>query len=92
MTVNFNTLRLRGIPWGKIGQWGLRIAEALGRELLGSVKQNIGGSVWESNPPKTLLVPPNGFEVREAHRDLYTPSRCHSKYKLSSRRAQPSPD
>ena len=35
---------------------------------------NFGGSVWESNPPKTLLMPPNGFEVREAHRDLSAPS------------------
>jgi len=32
-----------------------------------------GGSAWESNPPKTLLMPPNGFEVREAHRDLSAP-------------------
>jgi site-specific recombinase XerD len=23
----------------------------------------IGGSAWESNPPKTCLMPPNGFEV-----------------------------
>ena len=41
--------------------------------ILSSVKQKTGGSVWESNPPKTLLMPPNGFEVREAHRDLNTP-------------------
>ena len=32
-----------------------------------------GGSVWESNPPKTLLMPPDGFEVREAHRGSYAP-------------------
>ena len=32
-----------------------------------------GGSVWESNPPKALLMPPDGFEVREAHRDSYAP-------------------
>lgn len=32
-----------------------------------------GGSVWESNPPKTLLMPPNGVEVREAHRDSNAP-------------------
>ena len=36
-------------------------------------KIEAGGSVWESNPPKTLLMPPNGFEVREAHRDSYAP-------------------
>ncbi len=33
----------------------------------------IGGSAWESNPPKTLLMPPDGFEVREAHRDSSAP-------------------
>jgi transcriptional regulator with XRE-family HTH domain len=32
-----------------------------------------GGSAWESNPPKTALLPPNGFEVREAHRDSSAP-------------------
>jgi len=32
-----------------------------------------GGSAWESNPPKTLRMPPNGFEVREAHRDSSAP-------------------
>ena len=32
-----------------------------------------GGSVWESNPPQTLFTPANGFEVREAHRDLNAP-------------------
>ena len=53
-----------------------------------TVKQNTGGSVWESNPPKTLLVPPNGFEVREAHRDLYAPTYYNFKYKLSACRAQ----
>ncbi len=35
--------------------------------------RNSGGSAWESNPPKTLLMPPNGFEVREAHRDPSAP-------------------
>jgi len=37
-------------------------------------KYESGGSAWESNPPKTLLTPPNGFEVREAHRDLSAPT------------------
>jgi hypothetical protein len=32
-----------------------------------------GGSAWGSNPPRTLEVPPDGFEVREAHRDLSAP-------------------
>jgi len=41
------------------------------------VKQNHnsrlgGGSAWESNPPETF-VPPDGFEVREAHRDSTAP-------------------
>lgn len=27
------------------------------------VNQTSGGSVWESKPPKTLLVPSDGFEV-----------------------------
>jgi len=34
-----------------------------------------GGSVWGSNPPETLIMPPDGFEVREAHRDLNAPSK-----------------
>jgi len=46
-------------------------------ELLTKINENVnqksGGSAWESNPPKTLLTPPNGFEVREAHRDLSAP-------------------
>jgi len=25
-------------------------------------------------PTEDICMPPNGFEVREAHRDLYTPS------------------
>ena len=37
------------------------------------VVSNIGGSAWESNPPETLLMPPDEFEVREAHRDLSAP-------------------
>ena len=35
-----------------------------------------GGSEWESNPPKTLLMPLNGFEAREAHRDPVAPLQC----------------
>ena len=37
------------------------------------VKQISGGGAWESNPPETLTTPPDGFEVREAHRDLSAP-------------------
>ena len=36
-------------------------------------KSDTGGSAWESNPPRTLLTPPNGVEVREAHRDSSAP-------------------
>jgi hypothetical protein len=44
------------------------------RKVVGKVDiKSIGGSVWESNPPKTLLMPPDGFEVREAHRDSSAP-------------------
>jgi hypothetical protein len=43
------------------------------RKVVGNVDDNSGGSVWESNPPKTLLMPPDGFEVREAHRDSSAP-------------------
>ena len=38
-----------------------------------SFKILTGGSGWESNPPGTLSMPPNGFEVREAHRDPTAP-------------------
>ena len=40
------------------------------------VKQKLsktGEGAWESNPPKTLFMPPNGVEVREAHRDSSAP-------------------
>lgn len=39
-------------------------------------KNKAGGSEWESNPPKTLLMPLNGFEAREAHRDPVAPLQC----------------
>ncbi len=32
-----------------------------------------GGSEWGSNPPWTLKMPINGFEVREAHRSSLAP-------------------
>jgi len=50
-----------------------KVLSSLDTRMLSSVKQNCGGSVWESNPPKTLLMPPDGFEVREAHRNLNAP-------------------
>lgn len=49
----------------------------------GSVLQNVnryadaGGSVWESNPPRTCLGPAIGFEVREAHQQpIHSPATC----------------
>jgi len=41
--------------------------------LLSGVLSKFGGSGWESNPPKTLLMPHDAFEVREAHRDSTAP-------------------
>jgi len=35
---------------------------------------SFGGSGWGSNPPETLLMPHDGFEVREAHRDSTAPT------------------
>jgi hypothetical protein len=43
-----------------------------GKGVFNTVKST-GGSAWESNPPKTSSMPPNGFEVREAHRDSSAP-------------------
>ena len=31
------------------------------------MQAHIGGNVWESNPPSTLLTRNVGFEVRRAH-------------------------
>ena len=44
------------------------------KQIVKQKRENVGGSAWESNPPKTILMPPNGFEVREAHRDSTAPS------------------
>ena len=32
-----------------------------------TITKNNGGSAWESNPPRTVLAPHTGFEVREPH-------------------------
>ena len=37
--------------------------------------QKVGGSGWESNPPRLATRPATGFEDQEAHRDLTTPAR-----------------
>jgi transcriptional regulator with XRE-family HTH domain len=50
-----------------------KVLSRLDVKMLSSVNQKAGGSVWGSNPPKTLSMPPDGFEVREAHRDSNAP-------------------
>jgi hypothetical protein len=51
-----------------------------------------GGSEWESNPPRTLLMPLNGFEARGAHRDpfapLYGPDRSSINHPAPRRKSQ----
>ena len=72
-----------------------KLEEELSVNVKQSVKQSVvgkpvsfvnksvaGGSAWESNPPRALLAPPNGFEVREAHRDLSAPEYRRLKYIL----------
>lgn len=34
---------------------------------------SIGGSMWESNPPMTVLAPQHSFEDWQAHQHLSTP-------------------
>ena len=38
-------------------------------------RQRLGGSGWESNPPRLATRPATGFEDQETHRDLTTPVR-----------------
>jgi hypothetical protein len=61
-----------------------KVAEAMTAQVLNDVKQaikqNIGGSAWESNPPGTGLLPPNGVEVRGTHRDPFAPVFRFIKY------------
>ena len=33
-----------------------------------------GGNVWESNPPRMVLAPSTGFEVREGHQSPCAPA------------------
>ena len=33
-----------------------------------------GGNVWESNPPRMVLAPNTGFEVREGHQSPCAPA------------------
>src|SRR5215207_10355424 len=39
-----------------------------------SIVKKVGGSGWESNPPRPATRPATGFEDQEAHRDLTTPT------------------
>ncbi len=39
-----------------------------------------GGSVWESNPPETLLRPHTGFEDQASHQARTTPVGVFSFY------------
>ena len=50
-----------------------KVISSLDAKMISALKQKVGGSVWESNPPETFLMPPDGFEVREAHRDPNAP-------------------
>jgi hypothetical protein len=40
------------------------------KEHINKREAGAGGSAWESNPPKTLVVPPNGFEAKFIARTL----------------------
>jgi len=40
-----------------------------------STVHGIGGSGWETNPPRPATRPATGVEDQEAHRDLTTPTR-----------------
>ena len=51
-----------------------KVISSLNVKMISTLKQKGGGSVWGSNPPETFLMPPDGFEVREAHRDSNAPS------------------
>ena len=42
-------------------------------KFVANLKQKHGGSGWGSNPPRTWLMPLNGFEARGAHRDSTAP-------------------
>jgi hypothetical protein len=72
---NVRELFIPGRSWKKTGQskGDRQIYMEMISKIRQSDKQKTGGSVWESNPPKTLLMPPNGFEVREAHRNSDAP-------------------
>ena len=41
-------------------------------------RPDIGGSGWESNPPRPATRPATGVEDQEAHRDLTTPAYKHN--------------
>src|SRR3990172_91389 len=43
--------------------------------------KRLGGSGWESNPPRPATRPATGFEDQEIHRDLTTPVRKDNREK-----------
>ena len=45
------------------------------------VREKVGGSGWESNPPRLATRPATGFEDQEAHRDLTAPADKHNPMK-----------
>ena len=47
-------------------------------------RPDLGGSGWESNPPRPATRPATGVEDQEAHRDLTTPVGKDNREKLDS--------
>ncbi len=50
---------------------GVTFLEAVEVDLL---SRRGGGNVWESNPPRMVLAPDAGFEVREGHQSPSAPT------------------
>lgn len=82
------TLRLRA---ANQGPWLAAMLAGSKGKGLGSRPVNSGGSEWESNPPWTLRVPINGFEVRGTHRSPLAPVRQPSPNRRTFLNAQPGP-
>jgi len=67
---------LIGLHWTSNGSNALEDQSVIVfKELLWII---IGGSAWESNPPRTLVAPHTGFEVRGTHQDPSASIRVHS--------------
>ena len=52
--------------------------------LPSSIVQEIGGSGWETNPPRLATRPATGVEDQEAHRGLTTPICKDNREKMDS--------